>query len=63
MSEADYMDSVDAASRWDEEHREPVTHEVVGPRDRVMFRGTRAQCWAYREAAGGFVRSAEEHEE
>lgn len=56
MSEADYMDDCQHASRYDDENAEAPTHEVVGPRNERLFVGSREACWAYRCVNGGYVR-------
>ena len=55
MSEADYMDDCQHASRYDEESKPHATHEVVAACGRVAWIGSRASCWAYKRQHGGFV--------
>lgn len=59
MSEADYMDDCQHASRYDEDQAEPPTHEVVGPQNEKLFSGSRTACWAYRRKRGGYVRETQ----
>lgn len=58
MSEADYMDECQHADRWDDENRTPFTYEVIDWRNRVVYLGSRSDCWAWRRKFGGFVREA-----
>lgn len=59
MSEADYMDDCQHADRWDEENRPEHTHEVQIA-DRIVFRGSRAACWNFKRAKGGWVRETDQ---
>ena len=56
MSEADVMWQAQLCNLGAEGDEEP-THEVImGKRQDVVFAGSRAACWAFRRANGGFVR-------
>ena len=57
MSEADYMDDCDMVSLWDAQHKDVPTHEVKVA-NRIVFVGSRAACWAYKNRNGGFVQEA-----
>ncbi len=57
MSEADYMDDCQHASRWDEEEVEAqATHEVVDGQNKRVFVGSRVACWTFKRQHGGYVR-------
>jgi hypothetical protein len=57
MSEADAM-WISQLSDLGAAHGNPdPTHEVImGKRQEVVFAGSRAACWAFKRANGGFVR-------
>lgn len=56
MSEADAMWQAQLCG-WGAEQNETPTHEViVGKRQDVIFKGSRAACWAFKRKHGGFVR-------
>lgn len=56
MSEADYMDDCQRVDEWDDRHKESATHEVVDHLNETAFRGSRADCWFYKNLFGGYVR-------
>ena len=56
MCEADAMWQ-SQLSEWGAEDGDSPSHEVfMGKRQDVVFKGSRAACWAFKRANGGFVR-------
>lgn len=57
MSEADAMWQFQLCDWGAEYGNTEPTHEVImGKRQDVVFKGSRAACWAFRRLNGGFVR-------
>ena len=57
MSEADYMNSVQMSQLGAEiGDQTPEFEVIIGKRQERVFSGSRAECWDYRRARGGFVR-------
>jgi hypothetical protein len=57
MSEADYMHFAQMSQLGAEfGGPDPEFEVIVGKRQERVFCGSRAECWNYRRARGGFVR-------